>query len=85
VKALTILVIDKLIPVLVFGFAPSNTLRRRRSLNVGLRDQRLGLEWIQKNIEIFGGDPNQVTIFGQSVGGKLHQVCIHSADFTKHS
>ena len=56
----------------MFGFAPSDSLRRRRSLDVGLRDQRLGLEWIQNNIEVFGGDPNQVTIFGQSAGGKLY-------------
>jgi len=37
--------------------------------NVGMRDIVLALEWVRDNIENFGGDPGNVTIFGQSGGG----------------
>ncbi len=37
--------------------------------NYGLMDQIQGLRWVRENIEVFGGDPDNVTIFGQSAGG----------------
>jgi len=37
--------------------------------NAGLQDMVLSLEWVRDNIANFGGDPNNVTIFGQSGGG----------------
>ena len=38
-------------------------------LNLGILDQIAALQWIRNNIDAFGGNPNNVTIFGQSAGG----------------
>ena len=49
----------------VFGFLGDE----QRSANLGLLDQIEALRWVQRNISAFGGDPEQVTVCGESAGG----------------
>jgi para-nitrobenzyl esterase len=53
-----------------------------RSVNYGIMDQQLALRWVQRNIDQFGGDRRNVTIFGESSGGfnvTTHVVSPYSA------
>ncbi|KAM9977198.1 hypothetical protein ACTFIR_011056 [Dictyostelium discoideum] len=76
----------------VLGFLCTGLL----SGNFGFLDQVMALDWVQGNIEVFGGDKNQVTIYGESAGafsvaahlssekseGKFHRAILSSTPYT---
>lgn len=62
----------------IFGFLAHPELDKESprgvSGNYGMLDMVAGLEWVKRNVGAFGGDPNNVTIFGESAGGTA--VCL---------
>jgi carboxylesterase type B len=54
----------------MWGYLWGSAIAAEGAGNLGYRDQRLALRWVQENIGSFGGDPEKVTIWGQSGGAR---------------
>ncbi|KAF2109765.1 Alpha/Beta hydrolase protein [Lophiotrema nucula] len=63
----------------IFGFPRLPLLKKQKNMNLGMRDQRLGLQWVEDNIDAFGGDPEKITAYGTSAGGTF--ISLHTISY----
>lgn len=62
------------------GFMSDPEIEKNGDLNAGLLDQKFALQWVQDNIQLFGGSKKRVTFMGESAGGGsvlLHMTANH--------
>ncbi|HHV11865.1 MAG TPA: carboxylesterase family protein [Clostridiales bacterium] len=92
-RGVILVTINYRLGMLGFFCHPELTARDGRSGNYGLLDQIAAIDWVRENIGAFGGDINNITLFGQSAGGisvlslvssplmegKIHRAIIQSA------
>ena len=52
-----------------FGFASSTEISEHGVINAGLQDIYFALKWVKQHISKFGGDPDRITVGGDSAGG----------------
>ncbi|CAG8412144.1 unnamed protein product [Penicillium salamii] len=59
-----------------FGWLGGESVNANGTANAALHDQRFALEWVHKNIHLFGGDASRITVMGESAGGGsiMHQI-----------
>ncbi|KAG8780521.1 hypothetical protein FRC12_022897, partial [Ceratobasidium sp. 428] len=62
----------------IFGFPPGQAAEDAGASNIGLKYQRLALEWVQKNIAHFGGDPTKTLYKGGHIGGAFRGMILES-------
>jgi para-nitrobenzyl esterase len=67
---LIVVTINYRLGYLGFFAHPATDAELHLDANYGLMDQQFALQWVKRNITAFGGDPNRVTIFGESAGGQ---------------
>ena len=67
-----------------FGFLAGKEVKEEGVSNLGLLDQRLALQWVADHIADFGGDPDHVTLWGESAGSisVFNQLLLYDGDHT---
>lgn len=68
-KGVMVVTINYRVGALGFMAHPALSAEAGSSGNYGIQDQQMALQWVQDNIADFGGNPDNVTLFGQSAGG----------------